>query len=72
MGYFIPLFVGILLGVWMTAYSMNRYYRSEIWTRRKAVMLALLRVQEEEAKRKQTEHYVAINEMLTNGGKDDS
>jgi hypothetical protein len=72
MHYFIPLIVGMILGAWMTAYSMNRYYRSEIWTRRKAIMLELLRVQEEKAKREWTEHYVAINEMLTKGGKNDS
>lgn len=48
-GYFITLFVGMMFGAWFTMMTLNRYYRSEIWTARKRVMLARLLAQERKA-----------------------
>jgi hypothetical protein len=53
---YIMFFAGICIGIWISAYAHNRYYRSELWSARKRVMLQQLKVQESAA-RAETESY---------------
>lgn len=60
----ICLVIGIIIGAWGTAYCMNRYYRSEIWTARKSIMLEKLLVQKKRAELQRTRAEAEIDATL--------
>jgi hypothetical protein len=62
--------IGFLIGSLGTAHGLNRFYRSEIWTARKEIMLEKLLVQRKRAELQRTKAEAEIDEVLrrrTNG-----
>lgn len=62
--YFITLIVGIILGAWAASYSWNRYYRTDLWNARKAVMLEQLLAQRKKAEVDWNRSDLEISRML--------